>query len=46
VSARTELTVFEVDRDAFLQAIGGYSPSGDAADAVVATHLANFSPSS
>jgi CRP-like cAMP-binding protein len=44
VQARTDLGVFELDRDAFLGAIGGYSPSIEAAQAVVARRLLNFSP--
>jgi CRP-like cAMP-binding protein len=44
VRARTALDVFELDREPFLDAIGGYTPSGDAASAVVARYLADFSP--
>jgi CRP-like cAMP-binding protein len=44
IRARTNLDVFELDRDAFLDAIGGYTPSSDAAYAVVASYLASFSP--
>jgi MFS family permease len=45
IRAYSALEVFELDRDAFLDAIGGYHPSSDAASAAVARHLANFSPS-
>ena len=44
IRAHTDLDVYELARDDFLDAIGGYSPSSDAAYAVVARHLANFSP--
>ena len=44
VRAHSQLDVFELDRQAFLDAIGGYSPSSDIAHAVVARHLANFTP--
>jgi CRP-like cAMP-binding protein len=44
VRALDDLVVFELDRDAFLEAIGGSSPSGDAARAVASRHLASFSP--
>ena len=44
IRARSDLEVFEVDRDDFLDAIGGYGPSSDAAYAVVARRLASFSP--
>jgi len=44
IRAESDLNVFELDRDAFLDAIGGFSKSSDAAQAVVARHLANFTP--
>ena len=44
IRARSVLDVFALERDAFLDAIGGYHPSSDAASAVVARQLANFSP--
>lgn len=44
IRAQSDLNVFELDRDAFLDAIGGFSKSSDAAHAVVARHLANFTP--
>ena len=44
IRAESDLSGFELDRDAFLDAIGGYSKSSDAAQAVVARHLANFTP--
>ena len=43
VRAISDLDVFALERDAFLDAIGSHIPSGDAY-AVVAEHLANFSP--
>jgi MFS family permease len=44
VRALDDLTVFELDRDEFLHAIGGHTQSVDAARAVVARHLASFTP--
>ncbi len=44
IRALSNLDVFELQRDVFLDAIGGYSLSNDAAHAVVARHLANFTP--
>jgi CRP-like cAMP-binding protein len=44
IRAESDLNVFELDRDAFLDAIGGFSKSSDAAQAVVARHLATFTP--
>jgi MFS family permease len=44
VRACEELHVLEVERQAFLDAIGGSAASGDAARAVVARHLATFTP--
>ena len=44
VRAVSDLNVFALERDAFLDAIGSHIPSSDAAYAVVAEHLANFSP--
>jgi MFS family permease len=44
VRARGALEVFELDRDAFLDAIGGSSESQATAFAVVAKNLANFNP--
>jgi MFS family permease len=45
VRACSILDVFALGRDAFLDAIGGYHPSSDAASLAVARQLANFSPS-
>lgn len=45
VRAHGDLTLFEIGREAFLEAVSGYSLSGDAARAVVARHLADFRPS-
>jgi CRP-like cAMP-binding protein len=44
VRACSALEVFELDRDAFLDAIGGSSESQATAFAVVAKNLANFNP--
>ncbi len=44
VRARSDLTVFELGRDAFLDAVAGFSTSSDAAREVVAGHLANYHP--
>jgi CRP-like cAMP-binding protein len=44
VRASTTLEVFELDRDAFLNAIGSSRATSDAAAAAVARHLANFTP--
>jgi CRP-like cAMP-binding protein len=44
IRAQSDLSVFELDRDTFLDAIGAFSKSSDAAHAVVARHLANFTP--
>jgi MFS family permease len=44
VRARSALQLLELDDGAFLDAVGGYHPSSDAASAVVARHLANFRP--
>ena len=44
VRARTDLSVLEIERHEFLDAVSGYRSSSDAASAVVARHLANFSP--
>ncbi len=44
VRARTDLKVFELDRAAFLDAVGAHGPSRDAADAMAASRLAHFGP--
>ena len=44
VSAITDLELVVLDRDVFLDAVGGYSLSAETADAVVARHLARFCP--
>jgi MFS family permease len=44
IRARTTLTMFELEPEDFLAAVGGYSASADAAYAVVAQRLANFRP--
>ena len=44
IRARTPLTVFELDPEAFLDAVGGFRQSSDAAYAVVAQRLADFRP--
>ena len=44
IRARTEVTVFALGRDAFLDAVAGFRPSGEAARQVVAGHLANYPP--
>ncbi|HEV2071453.1 MAG TPA: MFS transporter [Acidimicrobiales bacterium] len=44
VRARTDLSVLEIERHEFLDAVSGYRSSSDAASAIVARHLANFSP--
>jgi MFS family permease len=44
IRARTPLTVFELDPDAFLDAVGGFRQSSDTAYAVVAQRLASFRP--
>ena len=44
VRARTDLSVLEIERQEFLDAVSGYRASSDAASAVVARHLARFSP--
>ena len=44
VRAATTLDVFELDQDAFLDAIGSSPATSDAAAAAVAGHLANFTP--
>lgn len=44
VRARTDLSVVEVERQAFLQAVSGSRASSDAASAAVAAHLVRFRP--
>jgi hypothetical protein len=44
IRAATDLTLFELEREDFLAAVGGSSASRDAARAVVAGHLANYRP--
>ena len=44
VRAADDLLVLEIDRDAFLDVVGGHRTTHDAADAVVAAHLANYHP--
>jgi MFS family permease len=44
IRAQTTLDVFEIDRGAFLDALGDSSPSHAEASAVVARNLANFTP--
>ena len=44
VRARTELTLFELDRDDFLHAVAGHRPSADAAENVIARHLSQSRP--
>ncbi|MBW3546982.1 MAG: cyclic nucleotide-binding domain-containing protein [Actinobacteria bacterium] len=44
VRARTDLSVLEIERQEFLDAVSGYRSSSDAASAIVARHLARFSP--
>lgn len=44
VRAQTDLAVFELGRDDFLDAVTGYRVSSDAASTVVAGHLVNFRP--
>lgn len=44
IRARTAVTVFELEADAFLAAVAGHSASSEAAYAVVARHLASFRP--
>jgi CRP-like cAMP-binding protein len=44
IRALTDLAVFELDGDSFLDAVGGFGASSDAAYAVVSRHLANFRP--
>jgi MFS family permease len=44
IRAHTHLDVFEIDRGAFLDALGDSSPSHAEASAVVARNLANFTP--
>ena len=36
--------MLELDGDVFLEAVGGYGASSDAARATVARHLAKFTP--
>jgi hypothetical protein len=44
IRARTPLTVFELEPEDFLDAVGAFRVSRDAASAVVARHLATFRP--
>lgn len=44
IRARSKLTVFELDRDDFLDAVSGHRASADATHAVMAGHLANYRP--
>jgi MFS family permease len=44
VRACSEVTVFELERDDFLDAVAGFNPSADTARDVVAGHLANYRP--
>jgi len=44
IRAATDVTVFELERDDFLDAVAGFSASADTARDVVAGHLANFRP--
>jgi MFS family permease len=44
VRARGDLTLFEVQRDAFLDAVGSHRPSRDAAHTLVTGRLADFHP--
>jgi MFS family permease len=44
VRACSEVTVFELERGDFLDAVAGFNPSADAVRDVVAGHLANFRP--
>jgi predicted MFS family arabinose efflux permease len=44
VRARENLVVMEIGRDVFLEVVAGHSTTNDAADEVVAQHLADFHP--
>ena len=44
IQARTAVTLYELEPEAFLAAVGGYTHSADAAYAVVAQRLADFRP--
>ena len=44
VRACGDLTVFELDRDDFLDAVAGHRPSADATRGVVARHLSHYRP--
>ncbi len=44
VRARDNLVVMEIEREVFLEVVAGHSTTNDAADEVVAQHLAAFHP--
>lgn len=44
VRAREDLVVLEIERDVFLEVVAGHGTANDAAEEIVARHLADFHP--